>query len=241
MPSTTLNLENQPEIGSIIKLKEPDDNKKKRFYIVHDNEINPINEEEKEGLNLFIEKLDTYHEDVEECEDTITLQNQNTYIFNKDYWITFKEITKKEWKTIVVASEEVYEAFTNGLLKSQNPINLHGMFSIPSFEEKRVPRSISTYGYIEHPPNIEFYDLYTNKLFVGEEYSVVDISSIIPNEKPFFNREKENNIFLHVVPKAGLEEEVEIYWYVDYTNMNICQYEDGYPIHKLGSIEIIKE
>jgi hypothetical protein len=240
MFSTIQNLDNQPEIGCIIKLKEPNDNKKKKFFKVQHHIINRINEEEKEGLNIFIEKLDILPEYVEKYKQTIMLSNQKAYIFKKDNWISFKEKTKENWITIVVTSEEVYEAFTNGLLKFTNPIILHGMFSIPSYEELCVPRNISTYGEIEHTPNIEYYDLYTNKLFVGEEYSVVDISSIIPNEKSFFSREK-TNIFLHVIPKTGLKEEEGIYWYVDYKNLNICQYEDGCPIHKLGSIEIIKE
>ena len=208
----------------------------KRFYVVDQENIVPINEYEKEALAIFL--LSSI---LSTREQFVTVSDGTEYIFKKDYYVSFKKRENADWSHIVVSTEKVFEAFTKGEVCFRNPLCLHGMLSLPI--ERSVPRSISTYGFKEHQPSIECFDCYTNVSFGKSlEYIITSIDSIVPNIKPAFKLKdnSEENIYLHVTPVDGLEYNEEIYWFIDYKNMCVCQYEDGYPIRDIGKIVAIK-
>ena len=230
----------KPEIGCIIKLQGPKFNSCSRYYVVDKENLGPINEEEKHALKIFLEKTNPSEKD-ETVETLVRVSDITEYIFKRDYFVSFRKKTVDYWKTIIVTTEEVFAAFTRGELYFKNPLVLHGMNSLKA--DGRVPRAISTYGFKQHEPSIEFFDFYTN-ISSGEslKYVVNSIDSVVPNIKPAIrlNTNEKENIYLHVTPVDGLKHDEEIYWFIDYKRMCVCQYEDGYPICDLGKIVAIK-
>lgn len=232
----------KPEIGCIIKLQAPKFNEHCRYYVVDKENIFPINEDEKQALEIFLKK--THPPEIgETVESLVRVTDITEYIFKRDYFVSFRKSGVDDWKTIIVTTEEVFGAFTRGDLYFENPMLLHEMTSLKS--DGRVPRSISTYGFNEHEPSIECFDYYTNTSSGKSlEYVITSIDSIVPNIKPSV-RFKDNdsdveNIYLHVDPVDGLKYNEEIYWFIDYKNMCVCQYEDGFPIRDLGEIILMK-
>ena len=194
-------------------------------------------------LNNFIEN----HYESYNCEEILQPIPIEMFEFKrKNGIIYFREIETliqddECWNTIIVA----HESIVNKMVKKEYPLTnygdgtwIHGIN--PNFfeeEHMRVKRSISTYGKIEHIPQVSRFDFYTKKFSTSTQYIVVDISHIIPNEKPY--RGTVNNVHLHVEPINGLDDDEEIFWFVDYTNKTICQFEDGANIIDLESIEIV--
>ena len=223
-----------PEIGHTIKMKAVSINQADKLFCLVD-EFDNISKMDENDRKIFIGFLENNRDVEENKEIEINFSNgQKTYTFKKDYYFYLKKNNETTWKTIIVTSNESYE---NYLKNPFNPLLLHGEFIPNSFENVRAARCISTYGCVEHNPSITIFDPYTNAELDGDEYLITDISSIIPNQKPTFQGPT-NNTHLHLVPKKNINEDEGIFWYVDYTNKNICQFEDGCPIKQLGSIEI---
>lgn len=230
----------KPEIGCIIKLQGPKFNSSSRYYVVDKENSVPITEEQKHALEIFLEKTNP-SEIGETVESLVRVSDITEYIFKRDYFVSFRKKSVDYWKTIIVTTEEVFAAFTRGELYFKNPLVLHGMNSLKA--DGHVPRAISTYGFKQHEPSIEFFDCYNN-ISSGEplKYLVNSIDSIVPNIKPAIrlNPNEKENIYLHVTPVDGLKYNEEIYWFIDYKNMCVCQYEDGYPIRDIEKIVAIK-
>lgn len=194
-------------------------------------------------LNNFIEN----HYESYNCEEVFQTTPIEMFEFKSKYGIIyFREIKThiqddECWNTIIVA----HESIVNKMIKKDYPLTnyedgtwIHGLN--PNFfeeENMRAKRSISTYGKIEHIPQVSRFDFYTKKFSNSSQYIVVHISHIIPNEKPY--RGTVNNVHLHVEPINGLDDDEEIFWFVDYTNKTICQFEDGASIIDLENIEIV--
>lgn len=128
---------------------------------------------------------------------------------------------------------------------NKQPNQIHGI-------NKRVSRCISTYGMIPIDPIEVYYDRKNNS-YNYQKYKVVSIDNVIPNCKIDcininYNPAITNNTHIHVVP---FDENIdnsqifkddnnkEIFWYINYEDMTICQYEDGYPIESLENIFVI--
>lgn len=121
---------------------------------------------------------------------------------------------------------------------------------------RRPARSISTYGFIPIKPVDEYFDNESNTL-TPKKYIINYIDSVIPNFKSgntISGRDAQTtNVFLHVLPIWSNESEDEsdsldnsdicqrIFWYINLSDMTICQYEDGYPIGELQEIRIVKQ
>jgi hypothetical protein len=99
----------------------------------------------------------------------------------------------------------------------------------------RARRSISTYGFEEILPEENTEYIITNVEECGE----------IPNAKDRSNVEKSNNnmdCYIHVYPLKFLDKyDYDIFWFINLTNMTICQFEDAYPTDKLSCIFKVRD
>ena len=103
-------------------------------------------------------------------------------------------------------------------------------------------RSISTYGKIPIEPNDRDENNETIK------YIVTSVNSTIPNRKGSIGICYENEVsmgktnkrHMHVYPVEEDDFKKDIFWYINYDDMTICQYEDGGVIDNIESIEIFQ-
>jgi hypothetical protein len=103
--------------------------------------------------------------------------------------------------------------------------------------QHRVGRAISTHGTIPVEPK------------ENEPYIVSDVNynGVIPNQK--YRVTKTNKTFIYVFPKRVIDKydrdcfsmEEGVFWYINYDDMTICQFEDGYPLFNIDRIIKIGE
>ena len=233
-----------PQINSTIILKEkkPDLNNFSIYCVDEDEQITPLKQNIEKEYRIFVNSHYSFHQSFD-SKNKDKIYKIEKYEFKMEYGlIYFKEIIKNIWNTIIVANNNIVEKFIDDNLpfgNSNNPVWMHGLDE-SNFNESRnlARRSISTYGKIEHQPNYSVYDIYKNEYSKPYEYIVVNVSNIVPNQKPLFLG-KTKNTYIHLEPKNGLSDDEEVFWFVDYTNKTICQFEDGAILVKLESIEII--
>lgn len=230
-----------PEVGSIIRMKEFSGKEfQKQLYVIECDRktLREIEFNEQVAFDNFI--TNNYNKSKEDTEFVIKVHDCR-FVFKKNYFVYFKRYGDEHWSTIIVSSKKIIQSFLDEKLyySGTNPYLLHGMIRHMDEEQKMARRSISTYGYIKHEPQIESYDFYSNLYSGGSDYVVVGHRDTVPNQKPRFKGENEDNIFLLVEPKKGLQQNEEIFWYVDFNKKFICQFEDGAPTIELESIEVL--
>lgn len=94
---------------------------------------------------------------------------------------------------------------------------------------KKIPRSISTYGYISIPPKED------------KKWRIIKIANSIPNKKGNFYYKDYNNYnprFIMVEPfDETYNSDYQVFWFIDEENLTIRQFEDGNVIQKLNCIQ----
>ena len=119
------------------------------------------------------------------------------------------------------------------------------------FYDKGVSRCISTYAQCVIQP----YDLcMVNGREEPQIYYVVRVHSDIPNMKggnPKINLDIKNRIHLQVYPvedndidkfnnQSDLDVYTGVFWFINYTDMAVCQYEDGCQLDRIECITVIQ-
>ena len=108
--------------------------------------------------------------------------------------------------------------------------------------EESAPRCISTYNMEEVEPKPGFQDE------PGELYVVVSKTHLIPNPKGLAlhaaiedneNLISTRNTHLIVEPLGGLEENQSIFWYINFTDLTVRQFEGGAIKIEIDNLEII--
>lgn len=207
-------------------------------FVVENKQIREISLLENKALQKFLEN-----------------EYVNEDCFNKVYHyesfqlkfdgclVNIRNVGTESWNKVIVTTQEYinnYKKIDDCDFISES-IFLHGCEK-PFNDDSNcrlVRRCISTYGYIEHTPNIGYFDYYLEKYINGEEYIVKGIlEGIIPHQKPRCTG-KSDSIFLSLEPKKGLKDNEKIFWYIDQTHMTVNQYEDGYVLENLKEIIVL--
>lgn len=205
----------------------------KRFVIENKNVIREITLEE----DLVIQKfLDNEYMN-KNCFNKI--YNFEKFEIKFDGLVNIRKVCDESWNIVIVTTQECINDY-----KKEKNIDfeyesyfIHGCGNKKDdYNSRLVRRCISTYGYIEHEPNIGYFDYYLKKYIYGEEYIVSSISNgIIPNQKPRCAGNS-GSTFITLEPKNGLKNNEKIFWYIDEKSMTINQYEDGYVLQNLKQI-----
>ena len=206
----------------------------KRFIIVDKRTIREISEAENTELQTFLDNI--YVNKC--CFDKI--YNVGRFELKFNGLVNIRDVDNENWNIVIVTTQENIDQCqkTEDFDLVLESIFLHGSENTrkSDFNSGLARRSISTYGYIEHPPIIGYFDYYLEKYIDGEEYIVSDIlNGAIPNQKPRSNGNSDSK-YLSLEPKNGLENNERIFWYIDERSMTINQYEDGYVLQNLKQI-----
>ena len=209
----------------------------KRF-IVENKEIREISMLENNALQKFLENEYMNHN----CFNKV--YEYDSFHLKFDGWlVNIKNVGLETWNKVIVTTQ----GNIDHCQKNQDFDFVHESLFLHGCEKpfnensnsRLVRRCISTYGYIEHTPNIGYFDYYLEKYIGGEEYIVIDISDgVIPNQKPRCTGNNGSK-FLKLEPKRGLEENEKIFWYIDQTYMTVNQYEDGFILENLKEIIVL--